>query len=52
MDSYSKCICPDSCPYISSCENKVMAHEGLLDSSMLESVTVDAIQPLLEPVLR
>ncbi|MCR5617883.1 MAG: hypothetical protein K6F83_06310 [Clostridiales bacterium] len=52
MDSYSMCICPDSCPYIDSCENKMMAHEGLLDPPMLEPVTVDAIQPLLEPVIR
>ena len=52
MDSYSKCICPNTCPYISSCENKVMAHEGLLDPLILETATADAIQPLLEPVLR
>lgn len=52
MDSYSKCICPETCIYFNSCENKVMAHEGLLDPPMLESATADAIQTLLEPVLR
>ena len=48
MDSLSKCICPDTCPYIDSCENKVMAHEGL----MIEPVAAEMTQPLLEPLLR
>lgn len=52
MDSLSKCICPDSCPYIDSCENKVMAHEGLLDPPMIEPVAAEMTQLLLEPMLR
>ena len=52
MDSLSKCICPDSCPYIDSCENKVMAHLGLLDPPMIEPAVADALQPLMEPLLR
>ena len=52
MDSLSKCICPDTCPYIDSCENKVMAHEGLLDPPMIEPVAAEMTQPLLEPLLR
>lgn len=52
MDSLSKCICPDSCPYIDSCENKVMAHLGLLDPPMVEPAVADALQPLMEPLLR
>ena len=52
MDSLSKCICPDTCPYIDSCENKVMAHEGLLDPPMIEPVAAEMTQPLLEPILR
>ena len=52
MDSYSMCICPDSCPYIDSCDHKVMAHEGLLDPPMIESAAADMTQPLLEPLLR
>lgn len=48
MDSLSKCICPDTCPYIDSCENKVMAHEGL----MIEPAAAEMTQPLLEPLLR
>ena len=52
MDSYNKCVCPDTCPYFNSCENKVMAHEGLLDTPMLKPVVVDATQTLLEPILR
>ncbi len=52
MDSLSKCICPDSCPYIDSCENKVMAHLGFLDRPMTEPVAAEMTQPLLEPLLR
>ncbi|MCR5059708.1 MAG: hypothetical protein K6A80_01620 [Saccharofermentans sp.] len=52
MYSLSMCICPDSCPYIDSCENKVMAHEGLLDPPMIEPVATEMTQPLLEPLLR
>lgn len=52
MDSLSKCICPDSCPYIDSCENKVMEHLGHLDPPMIEPAVADALQPLMEPLLR
>jgi len=52
MDSYSMCICPDSCPYIDSCENKVIAHEGLLDPPMIEPAAAEMTQPLLESLLR
>ena len=52
MYSLSKCMCPDTCPYIDSCENKVMAHEGLLDPPMIEPVAAEMTQPLLEPLLR
>lgn len=52
MDSLSKCICPDTCPYIDSCENKMMAHEGLLNPLMIAPVTADTLQPLMEPLLR
>ena len=52
MDSLSKCICPDSCPYFDSCENKMMAHEGFLDPPMVEPAVADALQPLMESLLR
>lgn len=47
MSALSRCACPDTCPYITTCENKVMFHEGYL-----EPVAVKCTQPLREPLLR